>query len=161
MPLLLFLAFLLFPVLEIAVFIEVGGAIGTWPTVGAIFLTAVLGASLVRFQGLAALGRARTSLQRNEFPLKEAFDGICIAIAGILLLTPGFVTDGLGGVLLIPPLRKAFRRFVLARASLHMPPRGGPGRPQGGATIDGQYHVVDDEGDDDPPGGPGNRLGPD
>lgn len=155
MPLFFLLVLLLFPVLEIAVFIEVGGSIGTWPTVGAIFLTAVIGINLVRAQGLATIGRARASLQRNEFPLEEAFDGICLAIAGLMLLIPGFVTDGLGGLLLIPPLRARLRRFILGRGHFQVPPGAG-GRPgQDGQTIDGQYHVVDDE---KPPEDP-NRLG--
>ncbi len=168
MPLLLFLAFLLFPVLEIAVFIDVGGVIGTWPTVGAIFLTAVVGVSLVRAQGLATLSRARSSLQRNEFPLEEAFDGLCLAAAGLLLLTPGFVTDSLGGGLLVPPVRNALRRFVMSRSTFQMPPQGGPSRKPGGPTIDGHYHVMDDNDDENSPDGQdaprkdcGNRLGPD
>ncbi len=168
MPLLIIVLFLLFPVLEIAVFIEVGSKFGTWPTVGAIFLTAVVGVSLVRTQGLATLSRARISLQRNEFPLAEAFDGHCLALAGVLLLTPGFVTDSMGGLLLVPPLRAALRRFVLARTTLQGTPRGqrppGSQRPPpgghphqpGGPTIDGQYHVVEEDGEarSDPPKDP-------
>jgi UPF0716 family protein affecting phage T7 exclusion len=147
MPLLLLIIFLLLPALEIAVFIEVGGAIGTWPTVGAIILTAGFGVSLVRAQGLAILTRARLSLQRNEFPLEEAFDGLCLAVAGVLLLTPGFVTDGIGGLLLVPPLRLVLRRAVMARNAFQKPASHDKHRDSGRPVIDGEYQVVNDDAD--------------
>ncbi len=139
MPLLILLLVILLPVFEIAVFIEVGTAIGTWTTVGAIFLTAAIGISLVRAQGLATLGRAQASLQRNIFPVQEAFDGICLVLAGLLLLTPGFLTDGLGALLLLPPLRNSLRHFLLGRVEA----RTGSGNDRW--TIEGEYRVVDDD----------------
>ncbi len=144
MPLLVFLLVLLIPALEIALFIEVGSAIGTWKTFGAILLTAGVGIALVRAQGLAMLGRAQASLRRNVFPVREAFDGICLVIAGLLLLTPGFLTDGLGAILLVPLFRIGLRRFLLGRVEAR-------GARQGADwTIEGEYSVVNDE-DPDPP----------
>ncbi|HYD29572.1 MAG TPA: FxsA family protein [Azospirillaceae bacterium] len=106
----LILPFILIPMLEIAVFIQVGGLIGVMPTVALVLLTAVMGMTLLRRQGMATLGRARASLERNELPVQEVFDGFCLVMAGALLLTPGFVTDTLGLALFIPAVRRALRR---------------------------------------------------
>lgn len=149
MPLVIFLSVLLLPALEIAVFIEVGSTIGTWKTVAAILLTAAVGIALVRRQGLATLGRAQASLRRNVFPVREAFDGICLVMAGLLLLTPGFLTDGLGALLLVPVFRNALRHFLLGRVEARGPAAGADG------TIDGEYRVVEDENTDE------NRTPPD
>jgi len=105
----LLLAFILIPLLEIAVFIQIGGVIGLGWTLGLILLTAVLGSLALRLQGLATLSRARLLLDRGELPAKELFDGFCLVIAGVLLLTPGFVTDTLGALLFLPPLRDWLR----------------------------------------------------
>lgn len=151
MPLLILLLFLLLPVLEIAVFIEVGSEIGTWPTVGAIFLTAVAGTALVRAQGLEVLSRVRANLQQNQFPIEAAFDGICLALAGLLLLTPGFLTDGVGAVLLVPPARRALRGFLLGRLDIRSRGPGAGSGSSGGSSggdgwiIEGEYEVVDDD----------------
>ena len=103
------LAFIIVPVLEIAVFIQVGGLIGVLPTIALVLLTAVAGTMLLRVQGLAVIRRARDSLERNELPVAEVFDGLCLAVAGVLLLTPGFVTDTLGILLFIPATRTFLR----------------------------------------------------
>ena len=86
MPLLLLLLIGV-PVIEIALFIEIGGYIGLWPTLAAILVTAVVGAMLVRAQGLATLARAQTELDAGRLPVKQLFDGVCILVAGALLLT--------------------------------------------------------------------------
>lgn len=103
---LLFLAFLAVPIIEIAVIIKVGGAIGVWPTIGLIVLTAGAGTALVRAQGFQILARARDSLDHGQFPAEELLEALSLLVAGVLLLTPGFVTDAFGIVLLIPPLRR-------------------------------------------------------
>ncbi len=158
----LFLAFILIPVIEIAVFIQLGGQIGLWNTIGLIVLTAFLGTALLRAQGIGALRRAQESMARNVFPTDELFDGICLLIAGVLLLTPGFVTDAIGFSLFIPPFRRfigaALWRALARRADMHVHmPDGGEtsGAP---GTIDGEYRDV--TGSDGSMGG-GNRELPD
>jgi UPF0716 protein FxsA len=101
----LLLAFIIVPIIEIALLVHVGGLIGAWQTIGLVILTAVIGTSLFRAQGFRVLMRAQDVLAQGGFPAKELFDGICILLAGVLLLTPGFVTDALGLSLLVPGLR--------------------------------------------------------
>jgi UPF0716 protein FxsA len=98
--------FVAMPIIEIAVFIQAGELIGLWPTIGVVILTAILGTSLMRAQGLQTLARAQSQMDHGEMPIGAMFDGICILVAGVLLLTPGFVTDSLGFLMLVPPLRQ-------------------------------------------------------
>ncbi len=152
----LFALFVGVPLLEIAVFVAVGGQIGLWPTLGAVVATALAGSVLLRVQGLSTLYRAREHMERGELPVRELFDGVCLVFAGALLLTPGFVTDGVGLLLFLPPFRAAIRRglgsLVAARGSVHTFHGPGPdGGPPGGTTIDGDFTVVDEDGGDDPP----------
>ncbi len=107
--------FVAMPIIEIAVFIQAGELIGLWPTIAIVILTAVIGTSLMRAQGLQTLARAQTQMDQGEMPIGAMFDGICILIAGVLLLTPGFVTDTMGFLLLIPPLRKAVGAGVIMK----------------------------------------------
>lgn len=113
MPLLLIIFFVGVPILEIAVFIRAGDLFGLWPTLAAVIVTAVVGAGLLRAQGLAALGRARRQLDQGQIPMAEVFTGVCLLIGGALLLTPGFITDAVGFSLLIPPLREVIGRWVM------------------------------------------------
>ncbi|MFP6734331.1 MAG: FxsA family protein, partial [Rhodospirillales bacterium] len=106
----IFILLLAVPIVEIGVFIEVGGLIGLWPTITVIFVTAAIGAALLRAQGLAVMYRAQEAMARGEMPLTQVFDGLCLLFAGAMLLTPGFVTDGVGFLLFIPPLRILLRR---------------------------------------------------
>ncbi len=108
-----FLAFILVPIAEIAVFIEVGGFIGLWPTLGIVILTALIGTSLLRAQGLAAFGRAQAAMSEGRLPVEEVVHGFCLVIAGALLLTPGFLTDIAGFLLFVHPVR-----LMLARAAM-------------------------------------------
>jgi len=112
-PLLLILIFLGVPILEIAVFIQAGDILGLWPTLAAIVATAIIGGALIRAQGLATMDRARRSLDQGQAPVHEAFTGICLLLAGALLMTPGFLTDGVGFLLLIPPVRRSLGRWLL------------------------------------------------
>lgn len=143
--LLLLLLFIGVPLLEIAVFIQVGDVIGLWPTLAIVVLTAVAGVYLLRLQGTATLMKAQASMQRGELPLAEVFDGACLLIAGALLLVPGFVTDSLGAVLFVPAVRRALRRF-LGRffRPIEM-------RRRDDGTIEGEYRVVDPEPHELPP----------
>lgn len=151
----LFFLFLVTPLVEIAVFIEVGGALGLWPTLAIVILTAMLGTALFRIQGLSVLRQAQASLGANHFPAYAVFDGLCLLVAGALLITPGFVTDGLGFLLFLPPFR-AFLRGLIARRLLHLGRiQAGPGEPDaGGGTIEGVYREVREEETEKPREGP-------
>ena len=108
----LFIALVTVPIIEIAIFLEVGDFIGFWPTMGVIVLTAFIGATLLRWQGLATLRKAQASLEQNRFPMEEVFDGLCLLVAGVLLLTPGFFTDAVGFFLFVPVFRRFLARHV-------------------------------------------------
>ena len=113
MPLLLILIFIGVPVLEIALFIQAGDIFGLWPTLAAIVATAIIGGALIRAQGLAAIGRARRSLDQGQAPVQEVFTGICLLLAGALLMTPGFLTDSIGFLLLVPPVRRSLGQWLM------------------------------------------------
>jgi UPF0716 protein FxsA len=106
MPL-LFILFIIVPVIEIYLFIKVGGLIGALPTVGIVLLTAVVGAWMLRQQGLSTLGRVQSQLEAGALPAAEVLEGIVLLVGGALLLTPGFFTDVIGFLCLIPATRKA------------------------------------------------------
>ena len=142
MPLLLILIFVGVPILEIAVFIQAGSLFGLWPTLGAVVITAVVGAALLRAQGLATLGRARQQLDRGEIPIAEVVTGVCLLIGGALLLTPGFVTDAAGFLLLIPPVRR-----ILAQRAIAAFLRGRTTR----VWVDGEEIVMTDRQKKPPP----------
>ncbi|MGB0695698.1 MAG: FxsA family protein [Rhodospirillaceae bacterium] len=136
MALFLLAAFIGVPILEIALFIQVGGFLGLLPTLGIVILTAVIGTFLMRQQGLATLNKARTTMNSGAMPLRELFDGACLLVSGVLLLTPGFFTDGLGFLLLLPPFRDVLREFLGKRVQLHATQGGfqagmGPGMGAG------------------------------
>ena len=140
----LLLLFLTIPLVEIYFLIKVGGWIGAAPTVFMVVFTAVLGALLLRFQGFSTLQRLQLSLARGELPAVEMLEGVVLVISGALLLTPGFFTDALGFLGLIPPLRQALIRVWIARRMGGGGP-GGPGAggagepPKGPVTLEGEY----------------------
>lgn len=187
MALILLAVFIGLPLLEIVVFIEVGGILGVWPTIAATVATALAGSLMLRAQGLATLMRARAQMDQGQLPAREMFEGICLVLAGALLLVPGFVTDALGLLLFIPPFREILRRFIGHR----MAQRGGHSRarvfvdgqeinpntwnrgqgdknkaaPDRGGVIEGEFEEVngtagpDEPGDNDDPSHP-RRLEP-
>lgn len=114
----LIIAFLLIPIAEIWLFVKVGEEIGAWQTVGLVIAMAVAGAILVRIQGFTALNRARAAMAAGEFPSKALFDGLCVLIAGFLLIIPGFLSDILGILLFIPPLRRWMGKAIWRWLSL-------------------------------------------
>ena len=101
----LFLIFLIIPVIEIFLFIEIGSQIGTMWTIISVLTTAFIGTALVKKQGMDVLKQSQQNLAHAQFPLKQIFSGICILVAGAFLLTPGFLTDSIGFLLLFPPFR--------------------------------------------------------
>ena len=107
----LFLIFVVIPLIEIGVFISVGGEIGVAWTLILCVLTAILGGALVRYQGLHTLVSARQRLDAGALPVDALFDGLCIIVAGALLLTPGFVTDTVGFALLVPQFRRLLMHY--------------------------------------------------
>jgi UPF0716 protein FxsA len=111
----LFMLFVGIPIAEIALFIYVGGRIGLPATILVIILTAVVGSALVARQGADAIAQVQTAFFEARFPSKELAHGAMIVVAGAFLVTPGFLTDGLGFLLLVPPFREAARRAVSRR----------------------------------------------
>ena len=110
MPLLLVLLFIALPIAEIYVIIKVGEAIGLLPTLVLLFADAILGSLLLRHQGRSAWRRFNAAIAEGRFPGREAADGVMVAVGGTLLLTPGFITDVFGFLLLVPPTRALVRR---------------------------------------------------
>jgi UPF0716 protein FxsA len=109
---LLFLVFILLPIAELWLIIEIGGAIGILPTLALLVVDSLVGAALARSQSRAAWERFNLALAEGRVPAKEVFDGAMIILGGALLLTPGFITDVFGLVLLIPPTRALIRGFL-------------------------------------------------
>lgn len=116
----LFVLFIAVPLIEIALFIKVGGFLGLWPTLAIVITTAFLGMLLMRMQGLMALNNVRSSFNELRDPTESLAHGAMILVAGALLLTPGFFTDAMGFLLLIPPIRSGVFRYIKARMSVRM-----------------------------------------
>ena len=136
----LFLAFLLVPLIEIALFIQIGGLIGLWPTLLIVILTAIAGAAMVRSQGAAVLSRLRGSFEDLRDPTEPLAHGAMILFSGALLLTPGFFTDTVGFLLLVPGVRDRLYRFVRSRITVAEVQYGRPGRS---TVIDADYEDLD------------------
>jgi UPF0716 protein FxsA len=116
MPLLLVALFILVPIAELAVIIQVGQAIGVWWTIALLIADSVLGSLLMRSQGRAAWRRFNQALQAARVPAREVADGVLVIFGGALLLTPGFITDIFGLLFLVPPTRALIRRVFLRQA---------------------------------------------
>ena len=112
------LIFFLTPIAEMYLLIEVAGYIDAWPTIGLVMLTAVVGVALLKRQGLSTLTRGMGRLERGEVPATEMAEGILLAVAGAFLVTPGFITDTVGFVLLFPPSRRALAAQMLSRINV-------------------------------------------
>ncbi len=139
----LFLLFLLIPVAEIWLLIEVGGVIGIGWTLVTIVATALAGAWLVRSQGVAILGRIQREMAAGRVPTGDMLEGLMLLVAGAVLLTPGFFTDAVGFVLLIPPLRTLLSRRIMTQAAVrvHTQHTATHGRTD---AIDGSFHRDND-----------------
>lgn len=157
----LLILFIALPILELWLLIKIGGMIGFFPTVALILLTAAIGSQLVRRQGLTVLQRIRESQARGEMPALPMLDGAALLLAGLMLLTPGFLSDALGFVLLVPGLRQKIARRLLSRVVIMQPAAGGGeryagrgqhSRPDPNAVIEGDYerrNRADNTGSDD------------
>ncbi|MFY2824071.1 FxsA family protein [Ruegeria sp. MALMAid1280] len=144
----LFLAFLLVPIIEIALFIQVGGLIGLWPTLAIVVLTAILGTALVRTQGRMALANLQRSFAELDDPTEPLAHGAMILLSGVLLLTPGFFTDAVGFALLVPGIRVAVFRYLKSKVTITQFQMGtraqfrtGP-TPSDDDVIDGEFTEV-------------------
>jgi len=111
----LFLAFTIIPFMEIYILIKIGAYVGAFNTIVIVILTAFFGALLARLQGLQTMLKVRESLNRGEMPTEELLDGLLIFLAGIVLLTPGFLTDLAGFIILIPKTRLLFKQWLRNR----------------------------------------------
>jgi UPF0716 protein FxsA len=144
MALVLLAAFIAVPLVEIALFIMVGGEIGLWPTLGVVVATAIVGTFLLRFQGFAVARAARSQLAEGTPPVEPMLHGVCLIFAAAFLITPGFFTDAVGFLLLLPPVRLLVIRLVRSRI------RVAGATAQQETVIDGDFHDVTP----DPPGNP-------
>ena len=108
----LFLAFTLIPFVEIYLLIKIGAQVGAFNTILIVILTGLLGASLARLEGIKTMTKVRDSLNRGDLPAEEMLDAMLIFVAGVVLLTPGFLTDMTGLALLVPKLRYWFKRWL-------------------------------------------------
>ncbi|WP_299413869.1 FxsA family protein [uncultured Sulfitobacter sp.] len=153
----LLIAFIAVPLIEIALFIQIGGFIGLWPTLLIVLLTAIAGTYLVRSQGRMALGQLQRSFSELHDPTEPLVHGAMILFSGALLLTPGFFTDAVGFALLVPAIRQSVYKSIRARVKVHS--FGAPGagaqydpNPPRSSTdvIDGEFTELPD--DDAPKG---------
>ena len=140
MPFLLVALFILVPIAELAVIIQVGQAIGVWWTIAILVADSILGSLLMRSQGRIAWRRFNGVLQSGGVPAREVADGVLVIFGGALLLTPGFLTDIFGLLFLLPPtralIRRVFLRQAMKRITLSMTSFGPMGPPAGGRRSD-------------------------
>lgn len=136
--------FLIVPIIEIYLLIQVGQVIGAGWTIFLVVATAVIGVALLRIQGLSTLNRAQQKLQQNELPAREILEGMGLVVAGALLLTPGFFTDTIGFLLLFPPTRLWLVSSIASRMVVSTTVSGDPRRPDGPQVIDGVKYRRED-----------------
>ena len=143
-PFLVFLViFVAAPLVELYLLIEVGSEIGALPTIALSIFTAVLGGALVRLQGFAVLFRVQSAMARGEVPALELLEGAMLLVVGLALLLPGFITDAVGFLLLVPPIRRAVIMWYLRRRGILRP--GAPPRDVGRGQnyIEGEFRRDD------------------
>ena len=139
-----FIIFVVIPLVEIMVFMSVGEWVGMWKTLFLAFFTAVLGGFIIKYQGLHTISAMQKASSEGRMPVNEIFDGVCLIAAGATLITPGFVTDSIGFLLLIPPVRAVLRDFIKKRTELHMAMGGQQNSPD---VIDIEYEKIDENPD--------------
>jgi len=156
------LLFIIIPLIELYFIIVVGEAIGAFWTVILVIMTAVVGVNLLRFQGMSTLAKAQRNMAQGQIPAMEMMEGIALAVAGVLLITPGFITDGIGFLCLIPASRRAIIRYLMTKTTVHTGFNVGSGGvqpnqyqqkppsessenklPKVGRTIEGEYRRED------------------
>ena len=153
MGLWLFLIFVALPIVEIALFVVIGGEIGVLWTVTLVVLAAVIGFGVIRAQGLSALRRLQDSVDRGGDPVGPIADGALKVVAGLLLILPGFLTDALGLLLLLPPVRRALIGHGAGRMTARAAGYARSRRPAEPIEVD--YEIVGEDPARRPPGGSG------
>ena len=136
----LFLLFLLAPLLELYLLLQIGGLIGVLPTVSLVVFTAALGAVLIHIQGLRAIATINRRLRERQLPALEMIAGLMLLICAALLLTPGFFTDAIGFLMLIPPIRHRLALWLLAYLARQHEARG-----DASIVIEGEYREIRDD----------------
>ena len=138
----LVLMFIAVPLVELYVIVETASSIGTLETIGLLILVSIVGAWMVKAQGMAVLWRVRGKLNEGQMPGRELVDGALVLFAGALMLTPGFVTDAVGLLLLFPPTRMAIRPILIRRfrhrVAYYGPGGSGPGTIHDTDIADGE-----------------------
>jgi UPF0716 protein FxsA len=149
MPFLLVALFILVPIAELAVIIQIGSLIGVWWTIALLIADSILGSLLMRHQGRAAWRRFQASIAESRVPARETIDGALVIFGGALLLTPGFITDIFGLLFLLPPTRAVIRRLLVARFATRMTrgmtsgPIGRRSGPRRDYDVEGTAHDVE------------------
>jgi len=153
MPLILIVfLFIGIPIIEISVLIRVTGAIGGFNTIAFVIFTAVLGAYLVRQQGVATIAKLQEEANAGRVPAQQIVEGVALLVAGAVLLTPGFVTDAFGFALLIPQLRVAIINWAVKKTVkgpvnyTYSSPEYPDTKRSNGSVIEGEYTSPTDEG---------------
>lgn len=131
----LFLVFMIVPLIEIAFFVVIGNAIGLWPTLAGVLITAVIGSLVLRYQGMAVFNDIRNQMNRGQMPARALGDAALIGAGGLMLLLPGYFSDLIGILLLLPPVRSAIYALLKTRIQVvpagtgfsRQPPREQPG----------------------------------
>jgi UPF0716 protein FxsA len=145
------LLFFAMPIVEMYLLISVAGYIDALQTIGLVMLTAVIGVALLRQQGLETLTRGTQKMSQGQMPAQEMAEGLLLAVAGALLITPGFVTDTIGFLILFPPTRMVIAQIILRRVQINGAHsfRGQADQQSGSEreraqTLEGEYHRRDD-----------------
>jgi UPF0716 protein FxsA len=140
----LFLILVGVPIIEIGLFIQLGGFLGLWPTLAIVVATALLGSALLRTQGLSTLEELKRTAETGQSPAGPMANGALILVAGLLLLTPGFFTDSFGFILMIPPFRRLLIQWIATRAQMKIY-AGAANSQQPPDIIDGEFEIIDDD----------------
>lgn len=133
---------LLFPIAEIFAFVEIGSRIGGWQTVLWVIGTGIVGVLMLQLHGIATIRRVQASLMRGEFPARAMLDGALLFLSAILLIIPGFISDGLAILLMLPPVRWLLARMIMRRAVPF--PQGHEPHFRRSDTIEGEYQREDE-----------------
>ena len=160
----LFAIFVAVPIVEIALFIQVGGWLGLWPTLAVVILTAVVGSFLLRTQGIQTVARIRQSVATGDNPMNSIAHGALILIAAVLLLTPGFFTDVAGLSLLVPPIRVALIKAGVSRMATSVFVSNGHAHANMQSepdVVDGDFTIIDDNTPENQRGSSGWTKKPD
>jgi UPF0716 protein FxsA len=139
----LLLAFIAVPLIEIGLFIQIGNYIGLWPTLIVVLLTAVIGTSLVRSQGVQALAKLQNSFATMQNPMEPLAHGAMILFSGALLLTPGFFTDAVGVLLLFPQFRSLVMRQFLSKLKMDQFNFNSSRKYRSDDIIDGSFNEIE------------------